>query len=289
MTAGYERAVERLFFVAAFFSAFVTVFIFGFMVYYGLPLFSGGRFVATLTSSWAPHQGLFGIFPMIAGTIAISLLAMVFAFPLSMGCAILISVVGRGRFSVILRKLVEAMTGIPTVVYGFVGIFLLIPLVRNLFDAGSGMCVLSASLMLAVLVAPTMILFFCDSFDRVPKSYGNAVLALGGTRMQQFLHVTLPCAWPGIVVAVTLSLGRAVGDTLISLMLAGNAVQTPGSVFDSARTLTAHIALVFAADNESLEFKAIFACGVSLYLFTTILVLIIRLAARGRGSYEQAR
>jgi len=289
MTAGHERAVERLFFAAAFFCAFVTLFIFGFMVYYGLPLLSGGRFAAILTSSWAPHQGLFGIAPMIAGTLAVSLLAMVFAFPLSMGCAILISVIGRGRLSVILRKLVEAMTAIPTVVYGFVGIFLLIPLVRNVFDAGSGMCVLSASLMLAVLVAPTMILFFCDSFDRVPGSYGNAVLALGGTKIQRFLHVTLPCAWPGIVIAFTLALGRAVGDTLIALMLAGNAVQTPDSVFDSARTLTAHIALVFAADNESLEFKAIFACGVSLYLFTAILVLMIRLAARARGAHEQAR
>ena len=288
MTATCERAVERLFFAAAFVSAFVTLFIFGFMVYYGLPLFSGGRFLAILTSHWAPHQGSFGIYPMIVGTLAISLLAMVFAFPLSMGCAILISVVSRGRLSKILRKVVEAMTGIPTVVYGFVGIFLLIPLVRNVFNAGSGMCVLSASLMLAVLVSPTMILFFCDSFDRVPRSYGHAVLAVGGTRIQHFLHVTLPCAWPGIIVAVTMALGRAVGDTLIALMLAGNAVQAPDSVFDSARTLTSHIALVFAADNESLEFKAIFACGVSLYLFTTILVLMIRLAARARGKSGQA-
>ncbi len=286
MIKRYERTVERLFFLSAFIGAFVTVFILGFMFFYGLPLFSGGRFFDIITGPWAPHLGLFGIYPMIAGTLFISLLGMVFACPLSMGCAILISVIGRNQVSQVLRRIVETMTGIPTVVYGFVGIFLLVPFVREIFDSGSGMCVLSASLMVAVLVSPTMILLFCDSFERVPKSYGNAVLAVGGTKIQQFLHVTLPCAWQGIAIAVTLSLGRAIGDTLIALMLACNAVQVPGSVLDSARTLTSHIALVFAADNESLEFKAIFACGMSLYLFTTILILVVRTAAWGRDKRD---
>ncbi|MFH2121865.1 MAG: ABC transporter permease subunit [Pseudomonadota bacterium] len=286
---GYAKALERLFFSAAFFSALVTVFIFGFMLFYGLPLFSGGLFIDIITSPWKPHLGLFGIYPMLVGTLTISLLGMVFAFPLSMGCAILIKVVGQGMFSRVLRRVVEIITGMPTVVYGFVGIFLLVPSMREIFDSGSGMCVLSASLMLAVLVSPTMILLFCDSFERVPQSYGNAVLAVGGTRIQRFLHVTLPCAWQGIVIGVTLSLGRAIGDTLIALMLAGNAVQVPGSVLDSVRTLTSHIALVFAADNDSMEFKAIYACGMSLYLFITLLMLVIRSATWGRGQLDQGR
>jgi phosphate transport system permease protein len=289
MMKKYERAVERLLFLSAFLCAFVTVGIFGFMFLYGLPLFSGGRFFDIITSPWAPHRGLFGIYPMIAGTLAVSLLGMVFAVPLSMGCAILINVVGLGRVGQVLRGIVVTMTGMPTVVYGFVGIFLLVPLVRELLGGGSGMCVLSAALMLAVVVSPTMILLFCDSFERVPPSYGNAVLAVGGTKIQQFLHVTLPCAQQGIVIAVILSLGRAIGDTLIALMLAGNAIQVPDSVVDSARTLTSHIALVFAADNESLEFKAIFACGMLLYLFTIIQVLVFRMAALGRGKYDPGR
>ena len=139
------------------------------------------------------------------------------------------------------------------------------------------MCVLSAALMLALLVSPTMILFFSDGFDRVPSSYGNAVLAVGGTKIQKFLYVVLPSSQREIAAGFTLSLGRAVGDTLIALMIAGNAVQVPGSVLDSARTLTSHIALVIAADYESLEFRAIFACGMFLYLFTTLLVLIVRI------------
>ncbi len=276
MISRYEKAMEKLLALAALFSALITLSIFTFLVILGLPLFAGGRFFSILSEPWAPYQGHFGIYPMIMGTLAISLLTMVFAFPLSFGCALLISVVDRGRTSRLLRKTVETMTGVPTVIYGFVGIFLLVPLVREIFNAGSGMCVLTAVMMLTLLVSPTMILFFCDSFERVPPSYGNAILAVGGTEMQKFLYSTLPNSWSGIVVGVTLALGRAVGDTLIALMIAGNAVQAPGSLFDSARTLTAHIALVFAADTESMEFKAIFACGIFLYLLTTILVLLVR-------------
>ncbi len=282
MIRGCERAVERLFFGAAFISALITISIFGFMFVFGLPLFSGGRFPEIMTRPWAPHLGVFGIYPMIAGTFAVSLLAMVFAFPLSMGCAVLISVTGQGRLSRLLRRTVEIMTGMPTVIYGFVGIFLLIPLVRGIFGSGSGMCVLSAALVLAVLVSPTMILLFCDSFERVPPSYGHAALAAGATKIQRFLHVTLPCAGQGIIIAFTLSLGRAIGDTLIALMLAGNGVQVPASLFDSVRTLTAHIALVFAADHDSLEFRAIFVCGMSLYLLTAILSLLARRAGSKR-------
>lgn len=276
MIQTYEKTIEKLFFISAFFSALVTLSIFTFLFVLGLPLFSGGRFFVIITEPWAPYLGHFGIYPMVIGTLVISLLTMLFAFPLSFGCAVLISVVDKGKVSWLLRKTVETMTGVPTVIYGFIGIFLLVPLIREIFNAGSGMCVFSAVLMLTLLVSPTMILFFCDSFERVPHSYGNAVLAVGGTEVQKFLYVTLPHSWPGIIVGFTLALGRAVGDTLIALMIAGNAVQVPGSLFDSARTLTSHIALVFAADYESMEFKAIFACGIFLYLFTTMLVLLVR-------------
>ena len=271
-----EKQIENVFLFAALFSALTTFSIFVFLLILGLPLLTGGHFLSLLTQPWAPHLKQFGIFPMIAGTLVISLLSMLVAFPVSLGCSIVIHVRSRTLFSKVLGKTVALMTGIPTVIYGFVGIFLLVPLVRELFDSGSGLCVLSAVLMVSLLIAPTMILFFCDSFSRVPRSYGDAVLAVGGSDIQKFLYVTLPNAWSGVLVGVTLALGRALGDTLIALMIAGNAVQVPGSLADSARTLTSHIALVFAADYESMEFKAIFACGLFLYLFSTALVLIVR-------------
>ncbi len=271
-----ERVVEKLLFSAAVISVSITVLIFGFMVILGLPLIQEGHFFTVLFKPWLPDKGVYGIFPMIVGTVWIAFSALLFAIPLSLGCAALISVLDKGRFSRVLKRTVHAMTGIPTVIYGFVGIFLLVPFIRELFEAGSGLCILSASLLLAVLISPTMILFFSDSFDRVPKSYLDAVDALGGSCVQKLLFVVIPCSKHGILAGIVLSLGRAMGDTLIALMIAGNAVAVPGSVLDPARTLTSHIALIIAADFDSLEFRTLFACGIVLYIFTTIMVLMIR-------------
>ncbi len=273
-----EQIIEKICFFSALISGFITCSIFLFLLIPGLPLFRGGHFFSILTGPWEPGLGQFGIYPMISGTLAVTMLTMLFAFPLSLGCATLISMEGNFRLSCLLRKIVEMMTGVPTVIYGFVGIFLLVPLVRNFFvNGGSGMCILSAALMLTLLASPTMILLFCDSFSRVPHSYGDAVLAVGGTEVQKFLYVTLPCSWPGILMGFTLALGRVLGDTLVALMIAGNAVQVPGSLFDSVRTLTSHIALVFAADYNSPEFQAIFACAIFLYFFSTLLAVAVRL------------
>lgn len=272
----HEKFIEKLLLLSACVSASLTLLILAFMVVLGLPLLEGGLFFDLLAEPWSPRKELYGIYPMIIGTLAIAFLAVLFAFPLSLGCASLISVTGPRPVGTCLKRVVQFMTGVPTVIYGFVGIFLLVPFIREFFQAGSGMCILSASLMLAILVSPTMILFFTDSFAQVPKSYLNAVDALGGSRVQKFVYVVLPCAWKGILTGLVLGTGRAIGDTLVALMIAGNAVQVPGSVLDSARTLTAHIALVIAADYESLEFKSIFACGIVLYLFTTVAVTGIR-------------
>jgi len=271
-----EKITERILTVSALISAFITVLIFAFLLIFGLPLLQGGQWFGLLAQPWSPREGLYGIRPMLLGTVYISLLGMVFALPLSFGCSALISVFAPRRFGGFLRKVVQLMTGVPTVVYGFVGIFLLVPMVREIFQGGSGMCVLTASLMLAVLISPTLILFFVDGFDRVPRSYLNAVAALGGNEAQQFIFVILPNAWKSVLSGIVLAFGRAMGDTLIALMIAGNAVQVPGSVLESARTLTAHIALVIAADYDSPEFKSIFACGLTLYLFSTMMVVLIR-------------
>ena len=284
MTEIKELFTEKIFLGATLFSSSIVFFIFGFMIYLGLPLFREGHFFELLHQPWAPHAGSYGIGPMIAGTLAISLLALFIAFPICLGCSAFISLFGPPGVGRFVRLTVEMMTGIPTVIYGFIGIFLLVPFLREIFDQGSGMCWLSASLMLALLISPTMILFFTDHFNRVPVPYLHCVDALGGSRAQKFLYVILPCSWRGIMTGTILALGRALGDTLIGLMIAGNAVQTPNSLFDSIRTLTAHIALIFASDFESMEFKAIFACGLFLFFLTSILVISARLLADRTGS-----
>ena len=271
-----EKTVEKLLFLAALFSVAVTLFIFGFMVILGLPLIREGHFLSIISADWMPHQGLFGIYPMVIGSLSIAFLAIMISIPVSLGCAMLVTLYSTHWISRFLKGVVQLMTGIPTVVYGFAGIFLIVPLIREFFQRGSGMCILSAALLLAVLISPTMILFFTDSFARVPKAYTDAVDALGGSRVQKLLFVTIPCAKKGIFTGILLSLGRAMGDTLIALMIAGNAVAVPNSLFDSARTLTAHIALVIAADFDSMAFRTLFACGILLYLFTSVLTVIIR-------------
>ncbi|WP_408998555.1 phosphate ABC transporter permease subunit PstC [Syntrophus buswellii] len=281
-----ERGIEKIFLLSTIISSSITLLILGFMAYMALPLLRGGLF-RLLTEPWMPQQGFYGIYPMIVGTSVISLLSLLIAFPVSLGCSFLISSIGPKSLSAVFRRIVQMMTGIPTVIYGFVGIFLLVPLIREFFQGGSGMCILTAALMLGVLISPTMILFFCDSFDRVPRSYIDAADSLGANRVQTLLYVILPSAREGIVIGVLLAFGRAVGDTLVSLMIAGNSIAEPKSILDSVRTLTAHIALVIAADYESPEFRSIFACGLVLYLFITIVILAVRRLAF-RNSEERA-
>ncbi len=280
-----ERIAENVFFLCTAFSAAAAVSVFVFMVILGLPLFAKGEFFTLISGNWSPRQGMFGVYPMIIGTLSIAGLALLAAFPLSLGCACLIAVLSPKSFGRLLQNIVRLMTGIPTVIYGFVGIFLLVPLIREILGSGSGFSILSASIMLAILISPTMILFFTDSLNAVPISYLNAANALGASKVQKLVYVMLPCAWKGILSGVILSGGRAIGDTLIALMIAGNAIHVPHSITDSARTLTAHIALVIAADYESMEFKTIFTCGIILYVFTILLTVAIRtLEAIGKKS-----
>jgi phosphate transport system permease protein len=175
------------------------------------------------------------------------------------------------------------MAGIPTVVYGFVAVFFLVPFMREQITGGSGLNILSAALVLAILIAPTMVIFFVNGLSGVAKTYSLAVDALGGTPVQKLLYLLLPQAWPALTAGTVMGLGRAMGDTLISLMVAGNSIAVPGAVTDSARTLTAHIALVIAADFAGMEFMSIFSCGIVLYLFTVLFVSVIRLTSKTRN------
>ena len=275
-----DRFFRTLFFGASALSAFVTAAVLGFMVLLCLPVLKLDFIRHVLTAPWSPGQGQFGILPMMAGTLCIAFLSLVISFPISLGCAFFIEMLqprGKGN---LLKKAVQFMTAIPTVIYGFVGIFLLVPLIREIFAFGSGMCILSASLMLGLLISPTLILFFSQSFSLVPQNYLNAVDALGGTTCQKLYHVILPHAWKGVLTGVVLAFGRAMGDTLIALMISGNAVVMPSSLLDSARTLTAHIALIFAADFDSMEFKILFISGIVLYMMTSLGIFFTRIFDR---------
>jgi phosphate transport system permease protein len=281
MNNAKEIIAEKVFFFSAIASAVMILAIFGFMIVLAIPIFKAGNFTAIWTGPWAPHEGLYGIWPMISGTLWIALLATALCLPVSLGTSFVITSLGSLRVRKMLGTLVRFMTGIPTVIYGFVGVFLLVPFVREGIG-GAGMCVLTAGMMLAVLISPTMILFFTDSLLAVDLTYVQAAKALGANRIQRLLYVRVPEAKGGVVAGIILALGRALGDTLIALMLAGNAIQVPHAVLEPARTLTAHIALVKAADFDSLEFRSIFACGIVLYLFAAAATVGVRRMLRKR-------
>lgn len=265
-----ERAVRMFLEVAVLMAAGLTGAIFIYMLVLAFPIFTHGHVLRVLTQDWAPLQGRYGIMPMLGASLALSLGSLALAIPVSLGCAAFVATLGRPGPAGFVRRWVQAMTSVPTVVYGFVGVFLVVPAVRDFFQAGSGRCLLSAMLVLALMITPTMVLFFVDAMESVPKEYVLAASALGAGSAEKFLWVVLPCARTGLIAGILLAFGRAFGDTLISLMLAGNAAVFPASLFQSVRTLTAHIALVIAADFQSLEFASIFACGVVLYAVNAV-------------------
>lgn len=270
MTRGWKESISEdllrgLLGMSVCAAAGLTGAIFVYMMLLAVPVFSHGHGLSILLQDWAPLHGRFGIRPMIGASLLLSFCVLVLAVPISLGCAAFVSVFAPRLLSRLVRGWIHVMTGVPTVIYGFVGVFVLVPWIRNVFEAGSGRCLLSAVLMLTLMVTPTMALFFIDAMESIPKEYGLAASALGAGPAQRLLYVILPWARPGLVTGILLAFGRAFGDTLISLMLAGNAAVFPSNLLQSARTLTAHIALVIAADFHSLEFASIFACGVAVY------------------------
>lgn len=253
-----------------------------------VPLFTSGRLNEILSWNWQPFSGQFGILPMCAGSLALSALALILAFPVAIGICTLIHVLTRGPMARFLLVLIHFMTSIPTVIYGFVSVFLLVPRVRDWFEAGSGFSLLTAALTLSVLILPTIVLVFHARLEQLDPVLRLASEAMGLSRIQQMRYVLLPAASRGLAVAAILGFGRAMGDTLISLMLAGNAAQFPGSLFASIRTLTAHIALVLATDSQSMAYQSVFAAGLLLFLLTGVVNLLIRKSGnRIKGAHRE--
>lgn len=256
--------VARLLFCAAALSGLTVLAIFGFLLCFSLPLFQGGMLKSLFSWHWQPVEGAFGILPMIAGSLCLAFSAMAIAFPMGVGLCGFIHGLGPSRLARPLLGIVRFMTSIPTVVYGLVSAFLLVPLLRSGFS-GSGFSWLAALLTLALLVLPTIVLVLDNQFKLLHEEMQVSAMALGLSPAQQFLRLTLPLSRHGLLMAFALGFGRAIGDTMISLMLAGNAPQLPHSLLDAIRTLTAHIALVLSTDSQSMAYGSLFACGLMLF------------------------
>ena len=200
--------------------------------------------------------------------------------PVGVSIAAFIHGIGPARLGRIVLGVVRLMTGIPTIVYAFVSAIVLVPFLRDAFQEGSGYCVLGATLVLSVLILPTVVLLVHAHWQAMGDRLGLTCAALGLTRGQALFRVVLPLGRRGLLVAGVFAFARAVGDTMIALLLSGNAAQTPRSLLDSFRTLTAHIALVHSTDTQGSAYASIFAAGLLLLLVTAALSLAARALAR---------
>jgi phosphate transport system permease protein len=225
---------------------------------------------------------------MCVGSVSLSLCALGLAFPPAVGICCLVTILAPRKPARFFLILIHFMTSIPSVIYGFVSVFLLVPLVREWFRSGTGFSFLTAALCLSLLILPTIVLVFHARLQQVDPGLRLASEAMGLTPPQQLRHVLIPVASKGLVVALVLGFRRAMGDTMISLMLAGNAPQVPHSLFASIRTLTAHIALVLATDSQSMPYRSVFASGLILFLLMGAVNLLIRRLDR-RVPYRQTK
>ncbi|KAF0244874.1 MAG: hypothetical protein FD180_2095 [Planctomycetota bacterium] len=248
--------------------AVITLFIFR----EGLPIiFRQGPGSFLFGSDWDPgaEPAAFGIFAMIAGTFAVTGGALLLGVPVGLGSAIFLSEFAPRKVATILKPALELLAGIPSVVFGYIGMLVLSPFIRD-HIGGSGASVLAGSAILGIMILPTIISISMDTLRSVPRSYREGSFALGATGWQTTWKVTLPAARSGLVAAVILGMGRAVGETMAVIMVTGNTALVPKSPLSPARTLTANIAMQLnAAVGEHRE--ALFACGVVLFVIIMVL------------------
>ena len=224
----------------------------------------------------------YGILALIAGTASVTGLAMLVAVPFSLGAAIFIGEFAAGKTREALKVLVELLAAIPSVVWGFIGLTLINPLIIDLFNVPVGLNVLNAGIILGLMAAPIMTSIAEDALKAVPDRYREAAEAMGATRWQVIFKVVLPAAKNGLLGAVLLGVGRAFGETMAVLMATGHSVNIPGSVFDSVRALTATIAAELGETAHGSEhYQALFTIGIFLFLITFIINLTADLIVRG--------
>lgn len=264
--------------------AIITLFIFE----QGLPvMFKYGFRHFLLGQDWYPSEKSFGLLPMIIGSLMVTIGALIIGVPLGLASAIFLTEFSSRRLARFLKPVIELLAGIPSVVYGFIGLMFLVPFIRERFG-GPGLSVLAASVILGIMILPTVISITIDSIRAVPDSYREGSIALGATKWQTVKMVVLPAARSGIIAAIILGMGRAIGETMAVIMVAGNAADIPGSLLAPVRTLTSNIALEMAyAGGEHRE--ALFATGVVLFVIIMILNTVANITSSRQGKKGSGR
>lgn len=260
----------------------------------GVPtLFKIGPLKFLLGTTWKPGNDIFGILPMILGSIYVTAGAILVGVPIGLLTAIYMSKFASPRINKVMLPAVQLLAGIPSVVYGFFGMIVLVPAVQAMVKSpffktvlhvksGKGMSLFTAAVLLGIMILPTIITVSKNALDAVPRSYYEGALALGATHERSVFRIIVPAAFSGIMASVVLGVGRAIGETMAVVMVAGNQAVIPSSIFDGVRTMTANIVLEmgYAAD---LHRGALIATGVVLFVFVMLISLLFG-AIKKRGA-----
>lgn len=288
-----ENALKNLFLACAFVAVLAVVLIFIFTFWKALPVLTSIGLKEFFGFTWAPTDGHYGIMALLAGSGIVTVGALAIGVPLAVGCAVFLTEIAGKRLSEFVGTAVDLLAGIPSVVYGFFGIVMIRPLIANI-TGGLGFGALTVWLVLAIMIVPTITTLAMDALHSIPMGIREASSAMGATRWQTIYKVVLPAAKMGIVNAVVLGMGRAIGETMAVLMVVGNAPVIPNSIVSPLSTLTSQIALDMGY-SSGLHRSALFGMGVVLFLISAGLVGIVRALSsaregdRGRSRHRRAK
>ena len=288
-----EAALRNLFLACACVAVLAVVLIFVFTFWKAIPVITQIGLPAFLSLDWAPTEGRYGILALLAGSGIVTVGALAIGVPLAVGCAVFLTEIAGKRLAGIVSTAVDLLAGVPSVVYGFFGIVVLRPLIAGA-TGGLGFGALTVWLVLAIMIVPTITTLTMDALRSIPMGIREASFAMGATRWQTIYKVVLPAAKMGIVNAVVLGMGRAIGETMAVLMVVGNAPVIPASVASPLSTLTSQIALDMGY-SSGLHRSALFGMGVVLFLISAGLVGIVRALSaareggRGRSRHRRAK
>lgn len=289
----YEKSVEKLILIAAL-TATVSVFLITVFIFQnGLPIISEvGLSGFLFGTDWSPGSGSFGILPLLAGTLSVTFAALIMGIPMGLSCAVFLSEILAKKPARGFKFAIELLAGIPSVIYGFFGLKIVVPMIRETIlpiyqffspDASTtGLSVLAGGIILAIMILPTVVSLSENAISSVPVEYKEASLAMGANKRETILKVLIPAARSGIIASIILGMGRAVGETMAVLLVTGNVALLPKSILDPVATLTGTIALEMGYADFTHQ-QALFAVGIILFFVIMILNLIAQFTARRMG------
>lgn len=278
-----EFVMGLVFLLAACASIIAVILICVFMFGNGVPAMSRIGFLDFLTGiKWKPLNDIYGILPMIVGSIYVTAGAVIVGVPVGLLCAAYMARFCPPGLHRVLKPAIDLLAGIPSIVYGFFGLVVIVPLMQDLFPGTSGKGVLTASVMLGIMILPTIISVSESAIRAVPESYYEGALALGATHERSVFFTVIPAAKSGIMAGIILGVGRAIGETLAVSMIVGNQPVIPGSITDGARTMTTNIVLEMGYAS-GLHREALIATAVVLFVFILIINLLFSIINDRRG------